>query len=91
MQLATLDLEREFGVHKREWSSKPHVLKDLFIDRKVFNTKIAKVLQVSGVSVGYWLNGNVPVPERRDEQLHALARKILDWEREHGRKFNSDQ
>jgi|WetSurMetagenome_2_1015567.scaffolds.fasta_scaffold596105_1 hypothetical protein len=91
MHLATLDLERELGVQKGEWSSNPHVLREFFRDRKIPNTKIAKILQVSAVTIGYWLNGNIAVPDRRDDQIHTLAREILDWEREHGRKFNSEK
>jgi hypothetical protein len=87
MQLGTMDLEREFGLPRTKWIA--HELKDFFAQRKIQNKKIAKCLEVSSVLIGYWLNGNIPVPERRENELQTLANKIREWERKEGRMFNN--
>jgi len=89
MDLSTLDLEKELGIRKSKL--RPHDLRDFFYSRKVLNIKIAKVLGVSTVLVGYWMNGNFIPPEKRENDLQALADKIREWEREHGKVFNSDK
>jgi hypothetical protein len=68
---------------------KEHQDKQFFVDRKISQKKLSKVLGVSLVSVHNWLNGVWVVPPRRQVQLEELKNKILAWEKERGRIFGS--
>jgi hypothetical protein len=44
----------------------------------ILNARIADKLGVGAMCISKWLNGQVKVPKERNEQLHALAKKIKD-------------
>jgi hypothetical protein len=92
-QIEAIDIEKEFTVRKSRWQPvEPHVLREFFRSRKVSNKKLAKVLRVSSVMIGHWLNGHIPMPPLRENQLNSLADKIKEYELAHGGvMFNADE
>lgn len=89
VNLDELDLVKEFGIPKSKWT--PHPYKELFEIWKIPQDKIANVLEVSQVTIHYWLSGKQEIPKKRQEQLTAFVHKILEWEKENGKVFNSEK
>jgi plasmid maintenance system antidote protein VapI len=56
--------------------TKPHILKHVFQEMGILNKRLAEELGVDAVYISKWLNGQAPVPEDKNKQLHELARAI---------------
>jgi hypothetical protein len=67
----------------------PHKLDELFRSRLIRPDKLAALLGVTEVAVRGWLRGSNPVPPKREKQLQDVWAKVLEWEKLHGRLFNS--
>ena len=64
------------------------IWKKFFAERHITYPEIAKAISVSAPMIGYWLNGQRPIPESRKEMLKELVSQILTWEKKHGHKLN---
>jgi transcriptional regulator with XRE-family HTH domain len=51
--------------------------KEYFAERGITQARLALFLAVSRVTLNLWLNGRVPVPGRRMDQLRELQTEIL--------------
>jgi pyruvate/2-oxoglutarate/acetoin dehydrogenase E1 component len=67
----------------------PHPQKEFFIKRNITYGNIAKVMGVTSVAIGHWLNGRMPVPDKREVQFQELVERIKVWEEENGKLFNA--
>lgn len=85
------NLEEQFNLkrHKEKAVSDVEDIKLFFNERHISNRKIADVLEVQPQQVGHWFNGRQSTPVKRKAELGILIQMVLDWEKGHGRIFNS--
>jgi hypothetical protein len=69
---------------------KPSMRKMFFKKRHISDVKIASMLEVSAQAIGDWLNNRKDWPKKREVQIENLMKEITEWEKEHGRIFNSE-
>ncbi len=78
------ELVQVFGINREP------AMKRFFMDRHIPDTKIAEWIgDVTSMSVGRWLRDNKPIPEQYKPQMEAFRQAIMEWERIHGRLFNT--
>lgn len=86
------DLVEQFQLERQKESTPSDVadLRDFFRERHANNYKIADALDCRPQQISMWFNGHQSTPNKWKIELEKLRDRFVEWEKIHGRVFNSD-
>ena len=85
------DLVNQFQLERPKEPTPSDVadLRDFFRERHANNYKIADALECRPQQISMWFNGHQSTPAKWKTELENLRDRFIEWEKIHGRVFNS--